>query len=54
MAKFNRIVGEITFGNGTYHHMESNGAIAVLKRRDSFVGASNKRLERTRHERLYS
>jgi len=34
VAKFNRIVGEITFGNGTYHHMESDGAIVVLKRRD--------------------
>ena len=34
VAKFNRIAGQITFGNGTYHHMESDGIIAVLKRRD--------------------
>jgi hypothetical protein len=33
VAKFNRIVGETTFGNGTYRHMESDGAIIVLKRR---------------------
>jgi hypothetical protein len=32
VAKFNRIVGEVTFGNGTYHHMELDGAIAVLRR----------------------
>ena len=32
VAKFNAIVGELTFGNGTYHHMESNGSIEVLKR----------------------
>ena len=32
VAKFNRLVGEITFGNGTYHQMEADGAIAVLKR----------------------
>ena len=32
VAKFNRIVGGITFGNGTYHHMESDGGIAVLNR----------------------
>ena len=50
VAKFNRIAGEITFGNGTYHHMESDGSIDVLKRRDSFSDTSNKRLERTRRE----
>ena len=32
VAKFNSIVGPITFGNGTYHHMEPDGTIAVLKR----------------------
>ena len=32
VAKFNRVVGGITFGNGTYHQMESDGAIAILKR----------------------
>ena len=34
VAKFNLIVGPITFGNGTYHHMEADGTIAVLKRPD--------------------
>ena len=34
VAKFNEVVGEITFGNGTYHLMESDGTIAVLLRTD--------------------
>ena len=32
VAKFNGIVGGMTFRNGSYHQMESDGAIAVLKR----------------------
>ena len=32
VAKFNQLVGGITFGNGTYHRMESDGTIAVLQR----------------------
>ena len=32
VAKYNHIVGPITFGNGTYHRMEPDGTIAVLKR----------------------
>jgi hypothetical protein len=32
VTRFNQIVGEITFGNGTYQQMDSEGAIAVLKR----------------------
>ena len=31
VAKFNQLVGGITFGNGTYHRMESDGTIAVLQ-----------------------
>jgi hypothetical protein len=34
VAKFNQLVGGITFGNSTYHHMESDGTIAVLQRTD--------------------
>jgi hypothetical protein len=34
VAKFNLIVEPITFDNGTYHHMEPDGTIAVLKRSD--------------------
>lgn len=30
VAKFNRTVEGITLGNGTYHHMESDGVISVL------------------------
>ena len=32
VAKFNERVGPITFGNGTYHHMDSDGTIEVLQR----------------------
>ena len=32
VAKYNRLVGGITFGNGTFHQMEPDGSIAVLKR----------------------
>lgn len=32
VAKFNQLVSGITFGKGTYHQMESDGTIAVLKR----------------------
>ena len=32
VAKFNRIVEGMTFGDGTYQHMESDGVIAVLTR----------------------
>jgi hypothetical protein len=34
VSKFNRSVAGITFGNGTYHHMESDGVISVLMRND--------------------
>jgi hypothetical protein len=34
VAKFNRTVEGTTFGDGTYHHMESDGAVAVRKRSD--------------------
>jgi len=30
--KFNQIISGITFDNGTYHQMESDGTIAVLQR----------------------
>jgi hypothetical protein len=32
VAKYNRLVGGITFGNGTFHQLEPDGSIAVLKR----------------------
>jgi len=32
VEKFNRIVGAITWGNGTYHRMNSDGSIATLSR----------------------
>jgi len=32
VGQFNRIVEGVTFRNGTYHHMELDGTIAVLKR----------------------
>lgn len=32
VVKFNQLVGVVTFGNGTYHRMESDGTIAVLQR----------------------
>lgn len=32
VAKFNQIVSGVTFGNGTYHVMESDGTITVLQR----------------------
>ena len=32
VAKFNKVVSEITFGNGTYHRMESDGTIVVLQK----------------------
>jgi hypothetical protein len=32
VAKFNQLVGGVTFGNGTYHQMESDGTIAALQR----------------------
>jgi hypothetical protein len=32
VAKFNQVVGGITFGNGTYQRMEPDGTIAVLQR----------------------
>lgn len=32
VTKFNQLVAGITFGNGTYHRMESDGTIAVLQR----------------------
>lgn len=34
VAKYNQIVGPVTFGNGTYHRMEADGTIAVLQRGD--------------------
>jgi hypothetical protein len=35
IKRFNDIEGSITWGNGTYHHMEDNGSISVLKRDNS-------------------
>ena len=32
VEKFNRTVEGITFGNGTYHHMEADGVISVLEK----------------------
>ena len=32
VKKYNDAVGTITWGNGTYHHMEEDGSISVLKR----------------------
>jgi hypothetical protein len=32
VLKYNTAVGALTAGNGTYHHMEANGQISVLKR----------------------
>ncbi len=32
IEKYNRTVGSITWGNGTYHHMSDDGVISSLKR----------------------
>ena len=32
VKKYNDTVGTITWGNGTYHHMEDDGHISVLKK----------------------
>ena len=32
VARYNQIVGVVTSCNGAYHHMESDGTIAVLRR----------------------
>ena len=34
VAKFNQVVGGITFGNGTYRRMKSDGTIAILQRNE--------------------
>ncbi len=32
VERYNTTVGTFTAGNGTYHHMEADGTISVLKR----------------------
>ena len=32
VQKYNDTIGTITWGNGTYHHMEDDGQISVLRR----------------------
>ena len=32
VERYNATVGTVTWGNGTYHHMEANGNISVLMR----------------------
>ena len=34
VARYNQIVGAITWGNGTYHHMTDDGTIQSLPRND--------------------
>jgi hypothetical protein len=34
VKKYNETRGAITWGNGTYHHMEDDGEISVLRRED--------------------
>jgi hypothetical protein len=34
MKKYSETRGALTAGNGTYHHMEDDGEISVLKRED--------------------
>lgn len=33
VKKYNNSIGLITWGNGTYHHMEDDGQISVLRRK---------------------
>ena len=33
---YNATMGAVTWGNGTYHHMENDGHISVLKRNSEF------------------
>jgi len=32
VKRYNETVGAVTWGNGTYHHMEDDGSISVLRR----------------------
>lgn len=32
IERYNATVGTVTWGNGTYHHMEPDGSISVLER----------------------
>lgn len=34
VARFNRDFGSVTWGNGTYHHMEEDGTILILPRNE--------------------
>jgi hypothetical protein len=32
VKRYNDTIGAVTWGNGTYHHMEDDGSISVLRR----------------------
>jgi hypothetical protein len=35
IRRYNQVMGSLTFGNGTYHHMTDDGTIQILRREDA-------------------